>query len=341
MMLRDSGYAVLRTDWSPAADYVCVDCGEQAGGLRTDSVPNSVHGHADALSIVMALGGRPVLVDSGLLCYNGDPDWEAHFRRTAAHNTARIDGVDQALHLGKMAWSHSYHVTQECWMSGAGQAAVVASHDGYTRRGGDTRHRRLVWLRPEHYVVVYDEFDCGTEHDVELNYQFSPGHLDLTDGCLARHDHADLVWVSSMPLQPEVRCGGAAPDHGWIAPSLGVRVPAPRLTLKGRIAPSSAAMVVFAVRSRGASQPAVSCINGVIEVRGGSFVDYVAAPNVSRDVLRGITDAPVAIWHFTEGRCAGGVQVGGTHVGEPPSLIVALAGRAVPDARETPLSRTS
>jgi len=339
MLLRDSGYAILRSDWSSTADYVCVDCGEQAGGLRTDSVPNSVHGHADALSVVMALAGRPVLVDSGLLCYNGDPDWEAHFRETAAHNTARIDAADQALHLGKMAWSYSYRVTQEWWSAGAREAAVVASHDGYTRRGGDTAHRRLVWLRPDHYVVIYDEFECGREHDLELNYQFAPGDLQLGRGPCARHQHAQVMWTASMPLAPAVRCGGAAPTEGWIAPSLGVRLPAPRLTLKGRIGPLSATLVVLAVPEQGAAEITLTCTDGLIEVRGRSFVDYVGAPRISPALLRDATDAPVAIWRFESDRSAGAAQVGGTSAGEAPPFITALAGKGAPATCEDAASR--
>ena len=107
---------MLRSDWSASgADYVCFDCGEQAAGMRTDAVPNSMHGHADCLSVVVWLGGQRVLVDSGLFCYNCGGDWEAHFRETAAHNTARVDGRDQARHIGKMAWSHSYRATLEGW----------------------------------------------------------------------------------------------------------------------------------------------------------------------------------------------------------------------------------
>ena len=56
--LASSGYYVMRSDWSEGADYVCFDCGEQAAGMRTDGVPNSMHGHADCLSVVVWLEGR-------------------------------------------------------------------------------------------------------------------------------------------------------------------------------------------------------------------------------------------------------------------------------------------
>jgi len=70
-----SGYYVARSGWSERADYVCFDCGEQAAGMRTDAVPNSMHGHADCLSVIAWLGGRRVLVDSGLYAYNCGGAW--------------------------------------------------------------------------------------------------------------------------------------------------------------------------------------------------------------------------------------------------------------------------
>ncbi len=87
---------------------MCFDCGEQAAGLRHDDVPSAAHGHADCLSVVVGLGGREVLVDPGFFCYNGDPAWEVHFRKTAAHNTVVVDGRDQAQHVSKMAWTRTY-----------------------------------------------------------------------------------------------------------------------------------------------------------------------------------------------------------------------------------------
>src|SRR5204863_6227033 len=80
--LKDSGYFVFRNDWTAGADYVCFDCGEQAGSLRADDVPSAAHGHADCLSVVVFLHGQPVLVDSGFYTYNGDERWERHLRET-------------------------------------------------------------------------------------------------------------------------------------------------------------------------------------------------------------------------------------------------------------------
>lgn len=231
-----SGYYLLRDRADGAADYVCIDCGEQAAGIRTDAIPNSMHGHADALSVVAWLGGRRILADSGFYAYNCGGAWEAHFRETAAHNTARVDGRDQARHLAKMAWSHGYRTSAEQWASPGAGGWFVGSHDGYARGPEGVTHRRAVWLRPGGVLLVLDEFTGAGTHDLEVNYQFAPG-TPLTaraDGTVGYGDAAEVAWLGVVPWTATLCEGGDGPEAGWIAPSLGVRVPAPRLTLRCR-----------------------------------------------------------------------------------------------------------
>lgn len=248
VLMRASGYFVARSDWSGRADYICFDAGEQAAGMRTDAVPNSMHGHADGLSIVLALGGQRVLADSGLFAYNCGGPWESHFRETAAHSTARIDGRDQALHLGKMAWSNSYRVTIE-GSHLASEPWAVASHDGYARGPQGVRHRRGVWLRPGHYVIVWDEFEGSGTHTIEVNHQFAPGTLSVAaPGVVRFGGGAEIAWLGDEQWDAEVHHGGAGPDEGWICPSLGVRVAAPRLrlTFRGTVARTTLVSVLAA-----------------------------------------------------------------------------------------------
>ncbi len=228
-----SGYYVMRSSWTETADYVCFDCGEQAAGIRSDAVPNSMHGHADCLSVIVWLGGRRVLVDSGLYAYNCGGPWEAHFRETAAHNTARVDGRDQARHLGKMAWSHSYRATVEDRYTDAHQSWALGSHDGYARGRNRVTHRRAVWLRPGGYVVICDEFTGYGAHEIEVNYQFAAGTLESSGSqSVVYGDVAELVWAGNADWNRSTTQGGPTPDAGWICRSLGVRQAAPRLTLR-------------------------------------------------------------------------------------------------------------
>lgn len=254
-----SGYFVARSDWSDRADYLCFDIGEQAAGMRSDGVPNSMHGHADCLSVVAALQGRRVLADSGLFAYNCGGPWEAHFRETAAHSTAKIDGRDQAHHIGKMAWSHSYRATLEGSRAESRRQWAMGSHDGYARGDAGVVHRRAVWLRPDHYIWIWDEFVGSGEHVVEVNYQFAAGSLHLVEPTRARFsDFAELAWASRVEWTPEVMEGGPAPDQGWICPSLGVRAAAPRLRLSTRISSGRTVLsAVLAAQPRDVARTAV------------------------------------------------------------------------------------
>jgi hypothetical protein len=286
--LPSSGYYVMRSNWSDRADYVCFDCGEQAAGMRADGVPNSMHGHADCLSVIAWLNGTRVLVDSGLYAYNRGGPWEAHFRETAAHNTATIDGRDQATHIGKMAWSHSYKPRPEAWSADAQQAWAVGSHDGYVRGPHGVVHRRAVWLRPDSYLLIYDEFVGDGEHELAVNYQFAPGTLERAGSdSVIFNGSVDVAWAGNEPWSAAFACGGPGPADGWIAPSLGVREAAPRMTLTCRTARTKTALLTVVV-ARTSTERRIS----MLSTGQGSF------PLVSgRDYLDCVWTSPIAPSH--------------------------------------------
>jgi hypothetical protein len=279
--LPQSGYYVMRSDWSAAADYVCFDCGEQAAGMRPDAIPNSMHGHADCLSVVVSLRGRRVLVDSGFYAYNCGGLWETHFRETAAHNTARVDHRDQARHLGKMAWSHSYRAKAEEWCTANGDAWAVGAHDGYDRAADGVTHRRAAWLRAGGYVIICDEFVGHGAHDLEVNFQFAPGaSLTRAEGTAVSYgDVAALHWFASAPWTSALAEGGEGPDAGWIAPSLGVRQAAPRLTLQCHCTAARTALLTILVPGAvGGLVVRRDGDAGPVFVSGPGFTDAISVP---------------------------------------------------------------
>lgn len=316
--LNASGYHLLRSDWSKTADYVCFDCGEQAAGMRTDGVANSMHGHADCLSVILWLRGQRVLVDSGLFAYNCGGDWEAHFRETGAHNTAKIDGRDQAKHIRKMAWSHSYRASLESHGQDSAGAWVLGSHDGYARGPNGIRHRRAVWLHRDSYLVICDEFTGTGSHELTVIFQFAPGDLTVTATSGAAFDSGiDLVWLGHDAWQAATACGGARPDEGWIAPSLGIRQAAPRLTLScTTAAPRTTLLTVLASRVHRESRLGIVEAEGagkLAGIRGSGHVDLIAASGVA-PIAFATTDAPLTISRVhADGRIESS-RAGGTHV---------------------------
>jgi Heparinase II/III-like protein/Heparinase II/III N-terminus len=321
--LRESGYAVLRSGWGAREDYVCFDCGEQAGGLRHDDIPSAAHGHADALAVVAHLGGRPVLVDAGFYAYDGERQWERYFRETAAHNTVRVDRRDQAEHLEKMAWTHVPRVRlAECHVADS-QGWAVASHDGYTRLPGGVVHRRTVWLRPRGYVIIHDELVGSGSHFAEVTFQFDEDlEADMYGDGLRLSNRCSMTWCGTSPIDAVVHRGGAGPDEGWIAPRLGTRTPAARLLLSATFSTELRLLTVvtddecWAKAIPPSLTPECELVRHVTSSR---YEDVIMAP-AGRPVTAGHyqTDGCLAVWRFENERLIEATQVGGSFIRPTP-----------------------
>ena len=83
----DTGYATIRD--TLARSFLIFDCGP----LGPDYQPG--HGHSDVLSYELTLQGQRVIVDTGVSSYERGPE-RYYERSTAAHNTIRVDGLEQA-----------------------------------------------------------------------------------------------------------------------------------------------------------------------------------------------------------------------------------------------------
>jgi hypothetical protein len=316
-VLTSSGYVVARDRWSPEGDYLCFDCGEQAAGLRRDGIPSAAHGHADCLSIIVWRRGRPVLADSGLYCYNGPKAWQDHFRETAAHNTVRLDGRDQAVHINKMAWSHTYRAKLEGYELDAQDSWMVASHDGYRLlERGAVIHRRAVWVRSRGYIVVCDFLEGSGSHDVELTYQFAPGELEVHGAHACFERRVSFHWFAARELMPRLYRGGPTPDGGWIAPSLGVKSAAPRLVLAAQV---ECPTTIVSIVSDTVDVSTVGSMHEpgreMIRISGNDWTDCLLVKGY-RDTAAGdlCTDGYAAVWREERGGLGlvPDGQVGGT-----------------------------
>jgi hypothetical protein len=144
-----------------------VDAGPQGTG-------HSGHGHADALSISLSLGGRPCLVDSGSYCYISHGNERNAFRGTAAHNTLQVDGLDQAVPNGPFSWTSIPAVRAEKWIQGKTFSLFVGSHNGYERLADPVVHRRLIFHLHGGFWLVRDLALGKGSHSLETFWHFAP-----------------------------------------------------------------------------------------------------------------------------------------------------------------------
>ena len=107
MQFCESGYYLLGAAFeTPDEIRLLVDSGP-LGYLSL-----AAHGHADALSFILNVGDREILVDPGTYAYHTEPEWRSYFRSTRAHNTVSIDGEDQSVQAGNFMWTH--HARARC-----------------------------------------------------------------------------------------------------------------------------------------------------------------------------------------------------------------------------------
>ncbi len=119
------------------------------------------HSHADSLSLVVRAGAEEILIDPGTFTYSGpERDW---FRNTGAHNTIRIDGLDQASPAGAFAWANPPEVSIVSWTTDADCDLLEAE----CRYAGFVHRRRVEFQKPDLVLVTDDVSGPAGEHDIE------------------------------------------------------------------------------------------------------------------------------------------------------------------------------
>lgn len=228
-LFTDSGYAVLRDSWSRDANYLIFDCGPL--GYKTGA-----HGHADALSIQLAVFGQLALVDPGTFAYNQDQTFRNYFRGTRAHNTVTVDNKDQAEIMGRMRWKNiprsfiHYHYFSD-------QLDIVCGeHHGYRRLSFPAVHRRtLLFVKDPSYFLAIDRMIAAGVHTYALNFHFMPGTLLAGNNPivaqLPRCNGLVMHVNASDELSLERKEGDPLP-MGWYSAKYGHKIASPALSFR-------------------------------------------------------------------------------------------------------------
>ena len=155
--LNESGYSISRTR---EGDHLIFDAG-QHGYL------NGGHAHADALSIVLTLGGQPLLVDPGTATYTMDSAMRNLFRSTAMHNTVVVEGRSQSEPRGAFHWRTTTNARAVMHHFEPGFDYMEGQHTGYERivhaRAVASLHG-LGWVIVDHLLGAGDASADGFWH---------------------------------------------------------------------------------------------------------------------------------------------------------------------------------
>jgi uncharacterized heparinase superfamily protein len=183
------------------------------------------HAHCDLLSFELDVRGRPVVVDSGVSGYAGDPLRE-YVRSTRAHNTVAVDGLEQSEVWGTFRMGRAAEPIGVTVRADADRWAL----EGACRHYHDPQlvHRREVNLERDRCTVV-DRVEGGLGRTVTCWLHLHPTlHPRLADGDWVVEGvgptiRAKFHGVEGVSLVAGVP-GPAA--QGWYCPAFGSPLPA-------------------------------------------------------------------------------------------------------------------
>jgi len=231
--LSEAGYYLLQRGHRDQADRVTLAL--DAGELGFLSI--AAHGHADALSLVLRVGGVDVLVDPGTYDYFTYPTWREYFRSTRAHNTVVIDGADQSEMLGPFLWGRRATCRVRTWLPNPRGGTVCAEHDGYACLADPVTHRRSVTL-DDASIVVRDEIDANARHAVTQYWHFSE-HCQVrstgTDRFRVDFGLGTVTMILDERLASSTYRGSTDPIAGWVSRGYHRKTPGTTIIARGSI----------------------------------------------------------------------------------------------------------
>ena len=172
--LPQSGYYVMRTDWSAAADYCFIDAGTR--GNRVTS-----HDHAAIFNLEVMSRGEWVLIDNNSGHYGDNP---ARMWRVGsfAHNVATVDEEHHLPLVTEWLFGACVHPTVEHWQNAENYAYFSGIHEGYSRLTDPVICRRKVFYLRGGYWILLDRFTAAGAHAYTQHFHLAkPAHL-LEDG---------------------------------------------------------------------------------------------------------------------------------------------------------------
>ena len=243
----EGGYWILGCDFETPREIRLV---ADAGPLGYREI--AAHGHADALSFALSIGGTEMLVDPGTYAYHTEREWRAYFRGTSAHNTLRVDGADQSQPGGNFMWLRKARAACSAWRTDAREDLLEGAHDGYRALRDPVTHRRRITLdKHARRIVIEDRVGMAAEHDVELFFHAHEdcavreiwGGVEIERGAVRLR----LALPPGIPAEVQVLRGSVAPIAGWVSRRFDRKVPSPTIAWKARLAKTTVLRTILEI----------------------------------------------------------------------------------------------
>jgi len=172
------------------------------------------HSHSDVLSFVCRRGHEEFLIDPGTYTYLDNAGWRNRFRGSAAHNTIKIDNVDQATPSAPFRWQGRPVVTIRQWRSTDTRDWL----DAECAYAGFVHRRRFLFLKPDALLVLDTVAGPPGDHLLEQFWHCgkgpTPNWLALSAAAEAVPDWRSQVYGSKKEtITQRVVYRGSLPVH--------------------------------------------------------------------------------------------------------------------------------
>lgn len=232
----EGGYYVLGCDFETPHEIRLI---ADAGPVGYQTI--AAHGHADALSFTLSVGGIEFFIDPGTYAYHTQGVWRRYFRGTAAHNTLRVDGRDQSQPGGNFMWVKKAKAECDFWSSDEERDVFEGWHDGYLDLSDPVLHRRRIMLEKRaRRVVIEDALEARGTHTVELFLHCGEAcqvHED-PQGYIVRRGSSQICVIlpaAGDGCERRIYHGSVSPIHGWISRRFDEKEPVSTLVWRARI----------------------------------------------------------------------------------------------------------
>ncbi len=205
-----SGYYVCRN----GEDMIVIDC----GAIGPDYQPG--HAHCDTLSFELVIGGRRVIVDSGVFDYQLSEE-RAYARSTRAHNTVVVDGKEQSemwkvFRVARRAKPLSAILKKQS----DGTVLFEGAHNGYAKLRGKPIHKRHIVYDGQGSWVIKDTLEGSGMHRMDSYLHVHPDfHIIRMGTCIAiKAPSGHTVAMVDLLGPADTRL-----EQGWYFPEFGVK----------------------------------------------------------------------------------------------------------------------
>ncbi len=278
----DSGYYVMRDDWTPRGNYLLFDSGLHGGS-------SCGHAHADSLSIDVAAKGRTLLVDPGTYTYTGSAELRDWFRSSMAHNTVTIDGKSSSVPSDPFAWSSVARSRCLKWISRDRFDFISGTHDGYSRLPDPVSHVRSILFFKGDYWIIRDQISANHQHHAQLWLHFAPDVL-----VNIAPDNAQDCRISEKGLDVQVFAvsGSWTAEKAWVSNCYGSKEEAPCFVFS-----TGAQEVVTFLLPQGDGAASRTTVRE-IEAIGGTAYEVTHAAGIDVVMLKDMRSAQVETARF-------------------------------------------